>query len=77
MSLYTTRTSHKQNSLNQGKQPKSGICKRSSCRYLFYRLFVVFKVVHLSLRAFAELLKDLFPPGSCLGWTDGQTHGLD
>lgn len=46
-------------------------------RYLFYSLFVVLEIIHLSSGPLVELLKDLSPPGCRLGRGHGQTHGLD
>lgn len=45
--------------------------------HLFYGLFIMSEIIHFSLRPFTELLEDLSPPRCCLGWSDGQTHGLD
>lgn len=49
----------------------------SEFRYLFYSLFVVPEIIHLSSGPLVELLKDLSPPGCRLGRGDRQTHGLD
>lgn len=48
------------------------------CMYLFYGLFIMPEIIHLSFGPLTELLKDLSPPGCRLGWGDRLTQtGLD
>lgn len=44
--------------------------------HLLHRLLIVAEVLQLPLGPFRELLEDLLPPSSGLGWRDGQRQRL-